>query len=105
MPAHCCVCHTHLCTPLLLLHGAPLCLALQRSTPQGRDLPRPPKGDDSTAAGGVWVVGLSKGSEADRAGVEQGDELLQVCIINVLFVYLFVCLFVYSFVCLFRLWE
>ncbi len=51
-------------------------------------------------------MGLSKGSEADRAGVEQGDELLQVCIINVLFVYLFVCfLFVYSFVCLFRLWE
>jgi hypothetical protein len=26
----------------------------------------------------VWVVGLSKGSEADRAGLAQGDELLAV---------------------------
>lgn len=32
----------------------------------------------SNTDGGVWVVGLSKGSEADGAGIEQGDQLLQV---------------------------
>lgn len=40
---------------------------------QGRTLPR-----GSNADGGVWVVGLSKGSEADRAGIQQGDQLLWV---------------------------
>eukprot|EP00775_Hariotina_reticulata_P008411 gene8411-8595_t len=40
----------------------------------GRALP----GDAGATAGGVWVVGLSKGSEADRAGIEQGDQLLQI---------------------------
>lgn len=28
--------------------------------------------------GGIWVVGLSKGSASDLAGIEQGDEVLQV---------------------------
>lgn len=37
-------------------------------------------GDGSDA--GVWVVGLSKESEADRAGIQQGDQLLQVRIGN-----------------------
>jgi hypothetical protein len=41
---------------------------------QGRPLPR----EASAGPAGVWVVGLSKGSEADRAGIEQGDQLLQV---------------------------
>jgi C-terminal processing protease CtpA/Prc len=27
----------------------------------------------------VWVVDLSKDSEADRAGIQQGDQILQVC--------------------------
>lgn len=26
----------------------------------------------------MWVVGLSKDSEADRAGIQQGDQILQV---------------------------
>ncbi|KAF6257207.1 ClpP/crotonase [Scenedesmus sp. NREL 46B-D3] len=41
----------------------------------GRALPQSAAADPN---GGVWVVGLSKGSEADRAGMEQGDELLRV---------------------------
>lgn len=43
---------------------------------QGRPLPRPVAGDGADA--GVWVVGMSKESEADRAGIQQGDQLLQV---------------------------
>jgi hypothetical protein len=30
---------------------------------------------------GVWVVGLSKGSEADRAGIQQGDQV-RACVKN-----------------------
>ncbi|WIA44148.1 hypothetical protein OEZ86_010486 [Tetradesmus obliquus] len=42
----------------------------------GRALPQSAAAADPN--GGVWVVGLSKGSEADRAGMEQGDQLLRV---------------------------
>lgn len=62
------------CCASCSLHVLPLCL-------QGRALPRAvPTGDgsDGGAGGGVWVVGLSKESEADRAGIQQGDQLLQV---------------------------
>ena len=43
--------------------------------PQGRELParRAPE-----AAGDVWVVGISRGSAADAAGLEQGDQITAV---------------------------
>lgn len=41
---------------------------LQRELPRGRDV----NGD------GVWVLGLIKGSQAEMAGIEQGDEVLAV---------------------------
>jgi hypothetical protein len=55
------------------LTGAACCLACVL---QGRALPQSAAAADPN--GGVWVVGLSKGSEADRAGMEQGDQLLRV---------------------------
>jgi hypothetical protein len=78
------------CLKLLPLPLPLLLLALLRTptcTQQGRPLPRPVSGDG--AAAGVWVVGLSKESEADRAGIQQGDQLLQV--MRGLIVYRFDC--------------
>ncbi|KAG2502153.1 hypothetical protein HYH03_000640 [Edaphochlamys debaryana] len=42
----------------------------------GNDLPNNPR--DPSAGEGVYVVGVSKGSPADRAGVRQGDELVAI---------------------------
>lgn len=42
--------------------------------PQGRDLPA----GRSSSEGDIWVVGISKGSAADLAGLEQGDQLVSV---------------------------
>jgi carboxyl-terminal processing protease len=46
-----------------------------RATTQGRELPA---GRSLSSDGDVWVVGISKGSAADVAGVEQGDQLVSV---------------------------
>lgn len=48
----------------LLSQGLPL--------PEGRDSSSPAAGD------GVWVLGLIRGSAAEQAGVNQGDQLLEL---------------------------
>lgn len=46
---------------------------------QGRKLPRGHWWQGGwTNKRGVWVVAVRKGSPADRAGIEQGDQLLKV---------------------------
>ncbi|KAL6753977.1 ClpP/crotonase-like domain-containing protein [Haematococcus lacustris] len=54
--------------------GLNLGTAAEYSQKTGRPLPPDQPADDS----GVFVVGLSKGSPADQAGMRQGDQVLQV---------------------------
>lgn len=73
--AHCLNCRVQLC-----VHKT--CSPASQHTPcplpaapvQGRELPAGRR----DAVGGVWVVGISKGSAAEQAGVVQGDELLVI---------------------------
>lgn len=46
--------------------------------PQGLALPQGRSVGSSSSAEGVWVLGLIGGSAADAAGLQQGDQLLEV---------------------------
>lgn len=46
--------------------------------PQGLDLPQGREAGSTASGEGVWVLGLISGSAAEAAGIQQGDQLLEL---------------------------
>ena len=58
--------------------GGQTALASAASWAQGLELPAGRQPGSAASGEGVWVLGLIRGSAADAAGVQQGDQLLAV---------------------------